>query len=193
MKLSICIATLPERVGQFEALVDFLAYDEHEGVELVTDARPRGTVSIGAKRQAMNEQAVGEYVVHLDDDDWVAHGYVGVILSALESSPDCVGHFELVEGLSKAPQLSKWTKDAPGWSQGPQIRQRHQVDYLRTPFHKTPLKRAHALAVGFNDMGFGEDHDFSKRLHAARLCRTEVFIPRVLYFYRTDNTPKTYK
>lgn len=193
MRLSICIATLPERQKQFEALVDFLGYDKHEGVELVSDARPRGSVSIGAKRQSMIQQAQGDYVVHLDDDDWVAQNYVGEVLQALVSSPDCVGHFELVEGLGKAPQLSKWTKDARGWEQGHRVRMQYQVDYVRTPFHKTPIKRSHALAVGFKDMGFGEDHDFSKRLQAARLCRTEVFIPKVLYFYRYDRTPKAYQ
>jgi hypothetical protein len=193
MKLSVCIATIPERAEQFRALVDFLEVESYKEVELVTDDRPRGSISIGAKRQALNEKATGDYVVHLDDDDWVAYGYIGIILEALKSSPDCVGHFELVEGLSPIPQISKWTNKAIRWEDGQRTRQRHGVDYLRTPFHKTPLKRSHALAVGFNDMGLGEDHDFSKRLQAAQLCRVEVFIPRVLYFYRTDNIPKQYQ
>ena len=190
MILSICIATVPERQAQFDALRKMLG--DHPEVEYVIDPRPRGELSVGAKRQSMIEHATGQYVVHIDDDDHVAPDYIQTVVSALASGPDCIGHYEVVEGMAPAPQLSKWTKDAPRWMEGREA-QRYKVDYVRTTFHKTPLKREHALAIGFKDMRFAEDHDFSKRLKASGLCRTEVFIPRVLYIYRYSNEPHEQK
>lgn len=182
--LTICIATVPERSACFRNLFDMLHRQcGGDTVEILVDGRPRGELSIGAKRQQMNEQARGEYVVHIDDDDWLPSDYVEQVVAALESSPDCVGHYELVEGLAKAPQLSIWTNKAPAWLDGPKAKP-YGVAYVRTPFHKTPMRREIALQIGIRDMRFAEDHDFSKRLKESRLIRSEVFIPRVLYFYR---------
>lgn len=187
--LSICIATIPERSESFMALTSFLKSQAgFDRCEIISDAAPKGSISIGSKRQKMNESAIGDYVVHIDDDDWVAHDYIPSILSASESEPDCIGFWELVEGMAPAPQLAKWTIKSPKWVSGG-ISRRQGADYLRTPFHKTPIKRIHVMKVGFNDMGFGEDHDFSKRLQASHLCRKEVFIDKVLYFYRYVHNP----
>lgn len=191
MRLSILICTLPERAQAFKDLVVLLGV--HTDVEILSDAAPRGTLSVGAKRQALLERAAGDYVVFIDDDDLVPPFYVPTILAALVTSPDCVGHYELVEGMAKVPQISIWTNAAPRWMEGVVARSHFRVDFVRTTFHKTPLKRSHALAVGFADMGFGEDHDFSKRLRLTGLCKREVFIPRVLYFYHYDPTPKAYQ
>jgi GT2 family glycosyltransferase len=182
MKLSVCIATIPERAEMFGALLKLLGPISREW-EIVSDDCPRGTVSIGAKRESMLHDCTGDYIVHLDDDDLVPPDYIATILKALESNPDCVGHFELVEGHGPIPLIAKWTKDAPGWVSGAQA-MRQKVAYLRTPFHKTPIRADIVRAIGFKDMHFGEDKDFSDRLRQARLIKTEVFIPRVLYTYR---------
>lgn len=185
MILSILIATIPERAVEFAALQSEIQR-QAKGlpVEVVTDNSPRGTLSIGAKRQAMTEKAKGAYVVHIDDDDWIATDYVSSITKALDSGPDCVGFYELVEGMADKPQLSLWSIRVPRWAEGGAYLQRHGVYYMRTPFHKTPIKREHVLSVGFKDMPFAEDHDFSKRLQAKGLCKREAFIPRVMYHYR---------
>lgn len=182
--LTICIATVPERAASFDRIMAMLGRQcEGLPIELLTDPRPRGELSIGAKRQQMNDRAAGDYVVHIDDDDWVPGDYAACIMEALEGRPDCIGHFELVEGLHKDPQIGRWTNRAPAWLDGPRARP-YGASYVRTPFHKTPMRREIALQVGIRDMRFGEDHDFSRRLKEARLIRSEAFIPRVLYYYR---------
>jgi hypothetical protein len=182
VKLSVCIATIPERTALFSGLLDIIGRGSMHW-ELVVDDRPRGSVSIGSKRQAMVEQCTGEYIVHLDDDDLVPPDYIATILQALETNPDCVGHFELIEGHGPVPLIAKWSKDAPGWVSGAKA-MRQKVAYLRTPFHKTPIRADIVHTIGFMDMHFGEDKDFSDRLRRSRLIRTEVFIPRVMYTYR---------
>lgn len=187
MKLSICIATVPERAAQFAVLFAELSRQANgRPVKIEVDDRPKlsqGGVSVGTKRQDLNASAIGDYVVHLDDDDWIPSDYVDTILNALESNPDCVGHYELVEGLSERPQLSIWTNKAQRWMQGREARP-FGTDFVRTPFHKTPIRRELAVQIPFKDMTFGEDHDWSIRLKESRLIKSEAFIPRVLYFYR---------
>lgn len=193
-RLSVLIATVPERAIEYGLLSTELDR-QRKGlpVEVLTDIRARGTVTVGAKRQALLEQAKGDYVVSIDDDDWVPPEYISTILGALQTNPDCIGHYELVEGMAKVPQLSIWTKQAGRWMNGQEARKRYGVEYVRTTFHKTPLKREHALAIGFKDMAFGEDHEFAQRLMASGRLKTEVFIPRVLYFYRYSFEPHNLK
>lgn len=196
-RLSILIATVPERALDFDVLYRELSRQSElqlgGNVEFVYDDSPRGALSIGAKRQKLLEAATGDYVVSIDDDDWVPPEYIGLVMSSLVSRPDCVGHYELVEGMAKVPQLSIWTKQAGRWMNGPEARKKYGVEYVRTTFHKTPLKREHALAIGFKDMAFGEDHEFAQRLMSSGRLRTEVFIPRVLYFYRYSFEPHNIK
>lgn len=189
--LSICIATIPERSEQFVALVAELER-QPGAVEIISDDSPRGTITIGAKRQRMNQRATGTHVAHIDDDDWIPPDYLPTILAGLQSDPDCIGHYELCEGMGPRPELAVWTNAAPAWATG-SAAARWGCRHVRTPFHKTPIRRSIALQVPFPDTSFGEDHDFSKRLKAARLIGSEVFIPRVLQFYRYKFEPHQVK
>jgi len=184
-RLSILMATVPERAEVFARLDGELkAQAKGLPVEFIVDDRPRGPITVGTKRNDMVKAAKGDYVVHIDDDDWVSPEYVQTILNATATAPDCIGHYELVDGLDKVPHVSIWSNRVPRWMEGARSRQMFGTHYARYTFHKTPIRREHALATGFKDMRFAEDHDFSQRLQALRLCRTEVFIPHVLYFYR---------
>jgi glycosyltransferase involved in cell wall biosynthesis len=182
MTLSICIATLPERKEQFDALVAFIRSQSTQ-VEVVTNGAPRGTMSIGAKRQAMTEQAQGDYIVHLDDDDWISPTYIADILQAASEGPDCIGGYELVEGLTGMPQFALWTRKVDRWDHG-SVARRLGVSYVRTPGHKTPIRAEIAKAIAYRDMGFGEDEQYSKDLRASGKVKTEVFIPKVMQHYR---------
>lgn len=194
MKLSILIPTIPERIKEFTSLMDYVSL-QAKGlpVEIISDDAPRGTISIGYKRNALYDRAKGTHAVCIDDDDSVPRDYVVTILEALESDPDCVGHFELVEGMGPlVPRLAKWTNKASGWKLGAPARI-EGVEYIRTPFNKTPIRTSIVRTVRFGDMGFGEDEDFSRRLKKSGLCKTEVFIPRVMYYYRYIHTEDPHK
>jgi hypothetical protein len=55
------------------------------------------------------------------------------------------------------------------------------------------MKTAIASQIGFNDMRYGEDYDFSKRLKLSALIQTEVFIAKTMYFYRYKEEPHNQK
>ncbi len=189
MTLAIAIATLPERATQLAALLDHLRGQGHP-FELLVDDSPRGTITVGAKRQRLNSSATADYIVHLDDDDWTSDTFLADIMEAIATRPDSVGGYELVQGIKAWPEIACWTARAPRWMDGQRAAPYH-AHYVRTPGHKTPLRRDIALAVPYADMGFGEDHDYSRRLKAAGIIRTEIFIPKVLQHYRYVHKPRT--
>jgi glycosyltransferase involved in cell wall biosynthesis len=179
-RLSILICTIPERTRKLHKLLEHLrAQISTHPVHIHTDPRPRAEVSVGAKRQSLLESAQGDYVVYIDDDDWVADSYVQKIIEATESGPDCIGFLIAVKGLAGTAAIASrryptWANNVDGY------------DYVRSTYHKTPVKREHALAIGFKDMRFAEDHDYSQRLIASGLLKTEVFIHEQLYHYRYE-------
>ena len=175
-KLSILICTIPERVKSFNDIYNSLIGNDE--VEILYDPRPRGVVSVGLKRQHLLEMSSGDYVVFIDDDDTVSTTYINNILNAIKSKPDSIG-FDIrciLDGgkpfLARASnKYSNWMDNVDGFS------------CVRTPYHKTPIKREIALQIGYKDMKYGEDYDYSKRLKKSGLVKTEEFINEVMYFY----------
>ena len=177
IKLSILIPSTFDRLEMTELLVEHLeVQSDFKPVEILTDMDNK-EVSIGAKRQRMLQKARGEYVVMIDSDDWVPTDYVDEILKALESNPDCVGHQIECQGTTgKTESVSnrylKWAEKQRGFH------------YIRTPYPKVPIRRSMCLTIGYKDLRYGEDHDFSKRLKASKLIKKETYVSKVLYFYR---------
>jgi len=175
-KLSILICTIPERIEVFNKLHNSLLGNPE--VEVIYDPRPRGSISVGLKRQHLLEISKGDYVVFIDDDDTVSPVYLTKILEAIKQNPDSIG-FDvrcIIDGgkpfLARASnKYNDWKDNVDGFG------------CVRTPYHKTPIKRDIALRIGYKDMKYGEDYDYSRRLKRSGLVKTEQFIDDVLYFY----------
>ncbi len=181
MKLDILICTIETRRNEFNLLKHHLQtqineYGRQKEVQIISECDNK-QISVGTKRQLLLEKATGEYVVFIDDDDMVPYFYVENILSAIESKPDCIGFKILCKGTkgitaSASNRWSKWGDNIGGF------------DYVRTIYHKNPIKRETALKIGYKDMRFGEDADYSKRLKESGLLTEEIFIDEFMYEYR---------
>ena len=184
MKLSICIATIPGREHLFGKLMAHL-WRQSAGlpVEIIYDASDKQVMSIGAKRQRLIEAASGDYVVFIDDDDWVPDNYVEEILKATLTTPDCIGFKVEVNGMGRR----KYASASNRWERWGEKVDGH--DYVRTIYHKNPVLREHALKIGYKDMRFAEDHNYSDRLKASGLLKKEVYVDQVLYIYRYKHEP----
>lgn len=142
-------------------------------------------MSIGVKRQHLLDSAKGEYCVMVDDDDMIHHEYINRVLQALQSKPDCVGYLErvLLDGKKQiACHSDRWKE----W------KTKHEgYDYVRTIFYKDVIRTSIAKQIGFKDLRYGEDHDFSVRLKQSGLLKTEVFINEIMYYYTYNSiSPK---
>jgi hypothetical protein len=178
LRLSVLICTLPSRSALLDKLVDELyAQADSEGwdIEVIVDSRTN--ITVGAKRQALLERSRGDYVCFVDDDDWIAHDYVGRICRAIisELSPDCIAISGVMTTAGAVPEPFYNSIANTEW---------HSKDgaHYRTPTHLSPVKRELALQAGFSSMSYGEDHDYSQRLRP--LLKTEASTGRApLYFY----------
>lgn len=136
-------------------------------------------MSIGTKRQKMIEESKSEYIVFVDDDDWVTENYISLIWNAIETKPDVVGMRGWITtngGNRKSWSISTeyllWANNVNGF------------DYVRYPNHLSPVKRKFALQAGFNDMKHGEDFVYSMRLKEQGNLITQSFIDEEIYHYR---------
>lgn len=179
-QLSILLATVENRKELFAKLhahITSLARGLPVEILFACDAKQ---ISIGKKRQNLLEQASGDYVVYVDDDDWVSGRYVDAILNAIANKPDCVG-FEIkctINGATPVPAIASMRY--PQWCEN-----RDGYRFCRSIYHKTPVLREIALKVGFPDMRYAEDRAYSDGV--MRLVKSEVFIPEQLYHYRFKN------
>lgn len=177
IKLSILLPTIESRKEVFALLFAHLATQAKDlPVELVVDCDNK-QVSIGAKRQRLLEKARGEYIVFVDDDDWVINDYVQSILDntgsdAIGFQIECTDHAkpDVRELASASRKYTDWGDNKDGFR------------YVRSIYHKTPVRRELALKAGFKDMRFAEDYDYSMRVMP--LIQSEAYIPKVMYYYR---------
>jgi glycosyltransferase involved in cell wall biosynthesis len=211
MKLSICIATMPQRSGTLAMLIARLgmtamphtveAYhsgtltrftDEARSVEVLCYATPRydkrdEALSYGGKRNALMNAALGDYVAFFDDDDEPHPDYLGCILAAIAQRPDVVGFKVACYGYAngcKSPEIMEPADVSiryKGWAND-----QNGFKYVRYPHHLAPTKREHAMAIGYRGH-YGEDHDYSMRMEASGRLKTEVHIDEFLYIYRFDS------
>ena len=186
MKLSILIATVIERADRFAELYPELMAQAHinnvynENKVQVLFLCDNKEISIGAKRQKLLEMAQGEYVVFFDDDDFPESDYISGIMDALALNPDSVGFKIKMTTNGKDEKTcchrfkyKDWAENVDGF------------DYVRGITHFNPVLCSLALQVGFKDMRFGEDKDYSDRL--MKLVQNEVYIDKVLFHYRYSN------
>lgn len=177
MILSILIATTVERKHLFDELIKEFTRQitAFEGSVEIISRSDNKEMSIGRKRQLLLEESRGEYIVYFDDDDMPRKDYVSSIMLALECKPDCVG-FKIhmtTNGLN--PQTCIHSLSNPKWEFKNGV-------YLRNCTHFNPVKREIAIKVGFNDIRFGEDKEYSDRV--STLCKKEIFVNKYLFDYR---------
>lgn len=178
MWLSVCIATMPERRGLLNRLVDHLYAQiirhRPRQVEVLTDA---GGGTIGEKRQRLLEKSRGLFVAFVDDDDWIADDYIAQVVGALEREPevDCASLWGVITENGDNPQRFHHSLQYEGWYRTP------EGLFARTPNHLNAIRRELALQAGFKASNFGEDHEFSKAVRP--LLRREAVVDSVLYHY----------
>lgn len=175
--LSILTCSLKSRSFVFKRLENILKKQiyNYKQIELLANI-DEGEKSIGLKRNELLNASSGRYVVFVDDDDVVSSDYVFKILTAIKSKdPDCCGIEGRIIKNNSIPKKFKHSIRYKDWYEENGI-------YYRCPNHLNPIKRELALSVGFDDISFGEDKNFSIKIQP--LLKTEVFIPGPVYFYQ---------
>lgn len=190
IELSILLPTIIGREAQYQKLYNKLKNQlADEGiwneVEIVTECDDR-TMSIGCKRQKLLERSYGKFVVYIDDDDDIPDDYCITLWKIIKDNPDidCIGFLQkcifdnlLIRHSSLSNKWGDWGERVGGF------------DYIRTPFFPTPILRDHVIKIGYADMRYAEDYDFSMRLKKANLIKNEYFIEKIMYIYQYTHAP----
>ena len=183
VKLSILICTIPERQPMFKELFNELSEQSkrcNSMVQVCWDDSPKGTITIGAKRNKLLDLALGDYVCFADDDDSVAPDYIESILKAIEKGTDCIGfkikcYMEGKEENAASSMKYDWADNVDGFR------------YVRSIYHKTPVKRELALKAKFPHISNAEDKAYSEALNPYLNTETEITEPIYHYAYLTYN------
>lgn len=179
--LTIAIPTVHSRYLQFNILHTYILneiekYRLKDKVEVIYE-QDNKEISIGAKRQKLIDRANGEYLVMIDDDDWIADQYLIDVIEACRSGADTIGYledcsFDFAKWKTSCISMKwdRWDSHVGGY------------DYVRTPYFKNPIRTEICKKVGCADLRWGEDEDFAKKIKP--LLKTEVFINKKMYIYR---------
>lgn len=177
--LSILIPTIPQRRAQLVGLRRHLYNQIQKSgnlIEITVATSPPGYPQIGKKRQEMLDLTNGDYVVFIDDDDWVADNYVSLIVAGLAGRPDVVGINGIITVNGANPKPFQHSIKYMEWYTNP------SGLYCRCPNHLNPVRRELALQAGYPDMPSREDLAYSLALR--KLVKTEHMIHDPLYYYR---------
>lgn len=181
MKLSILIPTVHTRRKTFLPVILESIYDQYNNlpedkkkeVEILTYMDNK-TVMLGYKRNVMVDNAQGEYVVFVDDDDRVAPDYIEELLQATYSDADVITFKAEVTINGEDKKIcyysSEYRKDFNS-----------DTEYFRIPNHICAVKRSVASKVEFPSVLYGEDSGYSKLLKP--LLNTEHKLDKILYYY----------
>lgn len=196
IKLTICICSLHERADMLCRLLSCLSAQKRlDEVQILVNV-DAGQLTIGTKRNYLVNDALGEYICHIDDDDIVSSHYIEDILTTIDAYPQ-------VDAIAIRGRRSDVHNDKPDivfdyrLSNSPEIAEAERGVLWRSPGHLCPIRACLARAVMFPEV---EPEDiawvsmiapFLKRVVHAGITRpggTED----ILYFYLWDSK-KTYR
>ena len=184
MILSICIATMEKRQATLHILLLHLReqikkLNAEDQVEICINM-DKGEKPTGKKRNDLYQNAAGEYVCSVDDDDWVPPYYVEKILKALEGKPDAIG----LNGTMTTNGHSMATWDISLFNPYITTRLNGRTHYMRFHNHLSPIKKSIVVQHPFPEIYHGEDYAFALSMHNKNAIVKEVRIPEPMYLYR---------
>ncbi|SDW43355.1 Glycosyl transferase family 2 [Marininema mesophilum] len=175
IKLSILIPSIPGRLTHLARMVSELERQSQQlPVEILVLIDNKKS-SIGVKRNVLLNQAQGEFITFVDDDDRVETDYIHTLLETIYNHPDadCIP-FDVevnLSGLSK--KICKYD-----------IQYSHSEDdhyYYRKPNHIMCYAKKIAVKHKYMDINYGEDDEWAER--ASKLVQKQIKIDKVLYYY----------
>lgn len=193
--LDILIPTIPQRHEKLCRLLKQLDAQAQRGVGVIIfrdDPAGEDSLTNGEKMRRLIEASTADYVCCVDDDDLVAPDYVARILAALADGPDYVG-FPVAYSLDLVPQAAvEHSLRYDRWFEKPGM-------LCRDISHLNPMRRELALLGNWLEAlpgnppgGHGADRVWAQSIRETGLCRTEVWIPDVMYHYLNSSQDNFY-
>lgn len=176
---TIAVLTIPERKAVLDRLLARLNPQLND--QVIIKLYPGVEETVGAKRQRALEECKTTYISFVDDDDLVPANYVSKILDKLKYLPCGVGFRGIMTSNNKRPV--EFVHRAGLRYIDKAFRSSDCYIFHRPLNHLNPIRIEIALKIGYQDINFQEDRDFSIRLAESGLITDDVFIDEFMYFY----------
>lgn len=181
--LTIAIPTIETRKFVFNELFEELtkqATPYGQQIEIISLCDNK-EMSIGKKRQLLNNRANGKYVIQWDDDDWICEGGIDMIMKGIETGCDVITY----DSFCDVPEFGYWRHCHQLVSLSHSNRKEaydetNNVFYV-TPNQKNAIKREILNEIKFMDIRYKEDLLFTNNL--LKFIKTEHHIDHFIYLY----------
>jgi len=205
MKISILIPSLVSRQNELSELINslksqlskqpkisFIVKENYTAIKMTSDDFEiiididNKQVSTGEKRNRLVKEAIGDYIIMIDDDDEIPPYYIEQLLIAAESDADCfaISGNMTTDGMNEIKwRLSKDYENVTVKENGIDV-------YLRKTNHITAVKRELALLAPFPDKSNAEDKGYSDSVN--KFLKSEFVISLPMYHYRYSTKNKEY-
>jgi hypothetical protein len=191
---SVLVPAVPSRLARLERLLEKLqaqASDKPVEILALLDNKKR---TVGLKRDALVQAALGRYLAFVDDDDDVADDYVDSILAAVCQTTADVIVFQQRCTFRNAKCISCLEIDGPPFLIDHDLR--HEMEAVhqnedgtwrnirRKPWHHNAWRAELAKSVHFPDSSFGEDGAWCSQLWP--LAKSQFRVDKPLHYYQFD-------
>jgi hypothetical protein len=174
MDISILIPTMTPRKALFERVLAEVYRQANECWKLRTEIlweSDNGELTLGQKRNVLMDRCSGKYHCFIDDDDVLAPDYLKTFVPMITSGVDydCASFVGAHYQRGVFNKLFHHSMDYREWDETPER-------YIRTVSPMNLIKTDIVRQVRYKDIRNTEDHEFSKRLMASGLLKTEFRI-----------------
>lgn len=180
-KLSILIPTVPGRERFFNKILNQVATQcvtHHliHGLDFDIRTNKLTGITIGEKRNMMVNEAQGEYMCFIDDDDRIADNYIDLVMAGIATNPDCCSLNGIITTDGKDPKQFIHSIDYTEFFE-------RDGTYYRCPNHLNTIRTDLARQCPFPDWQRSEDSNFAFQLRDKGLLKKEYKIAETLYYY----------
>lgn len=175
MKLSLLIPTIVGREHYYDALIESLAEQVTDGVEIIR-LKDNREMTIGEKRNKLLQSAKGDYVAFIDDDDRIGQNYIKHLLEGINKGVDVCSLTGIITTNGLKPKKFIHYLGCPHYMEWEDV-------YHRYPNHLNCIRADIAKRFTFPEKNHGEDTSFADQLKKSRLLKTEHTIDEVIYYY----------
>ena len=183
MDISILIPTLRPRQHLFEEVLAEVKKQIRENPDIKVEVlweSDNGELTLGQKRNVLMDRCSGKYHCFIDDDDVIAPYFLKTFVPMIHSSEDydCASFVGAHYIRGKFNKLFHHSLEYPEWYE---LNDR----FIRTVSPMNLIRTSIVRQVRYADIRNTEDHEFSKRLMASGLLKTEFKInpDRPIYHY----------
>lgn len=202
MILSILIPVLPKRYAIFMRLLEELQrqvnymHSKHSDlglIEILFDDAPSfldGGKSIGGKRNALRQKAIGKYSVFLDDDDDIAPNYIETLVRLAQHDKDIITFRCMFKNDTYWALLNMSLVNKVNEETNP-----HSV-IQRTPWHVCAIKTEITRKENFDDaLNHNEDFTWMEKIlpHVTSEAHTDVILTQYNHSAKGSEADKILK